>query len=104
LGGELWRRVNAFLFPPDSGTWLGILRIGLGLEVVLYSLSMHVDWTRMFGRSSTGFLNREFNEAMLSIQNRFVPRLGWFIWLGERVFRLRKSSDFSDASYSFTFA
>lgn len=86
---RFWRRFTEFLFSPDTGEWLGILRVGLGIEIVLYSLSLRADWTRMFARSSTGFLNREFNEAILAIQNPLVPRLGWFVWLGEQ-FGLRE--------------
>jgi Vitamin K-dependent gamma-carboxylase len=39
----------------------------------------------MFARSSTGFLNREFSEAILSIQNPLVPRLGWLVSISERM-------------------
>lgn len=39
----------------------------------------------MFARSSTGFLNREFTEAVLSIQSPLVPRIGWLVGMGERV-------------------
>ena len=63
-----WRaRIVRFLFSPDTGEWLGILRIGLGLEVALYSLSLRADWSHMFARSSTGFLNREFTEDRKSV-------------------------------------
>src|SRR5947199_3276718 len=83
--GRAWsRQLRAFLFQSDSGEWLSILRIGLGLEVTLYASSLWADWGRMFARSSTGFLNREFTEAVLSIQSPLVPRMGWFVWMGER--------------------
>ena len=83
--GRAWsRQLRAFLFQSDSGEWLSILRIGLGLEVTLYASSLWADWGRMFARSSTGFLNREFTEAVLSIQSPLVPRIGWFVWMGER--------------------
>src|SRR5262249_52821676 len=74
-----------FLFERDSGEWISILRIGLGLESLLYALSLRGDWVRMFARNSTGFLDREFTEAVLSIPSAFVPRIGWLVWLGERV-------------------
>jgi len=81
-----WRtRIADFLFPEDDGDWLAILRIGLGLEVVLYSLAALPDWRTMFGRSGTGFLNREFTEAVFSIQNPLVPRIGWFVTFGEKI-------------------
>ena len=85
LSTRWWRQWNAFLFSPDSAGWLSVLRIGLGLEIVLYSWSLRADWGRMFARDSTGFLNREFSEAILSIQNPFVPRLGWLVAIGERL-------------------
>ena len=30
----VWKRVMEFLFPPEADTWLAVLRIGLGLQVV----------------------------------------------------------------------
>jgi len=83
--GARWRQGSGFLFSPDSIEWLTILRIGLGLEIALYALSLRADWARIFASSSTGFLNREFTEAVLSSQKALVPRIGWLIWLGERV-------------------
>ena len=80
---ERWRRLRKFFFPRESGEWLAILRIGLGLEVVLYSLSLYRDWERMFGKANSGFLNREFTEALLSIQSPLVPRIGWLLAIGQ---------------------
>jgi len=77
--------VRDFLFSPDSDRWLSLLRIGLGIEIVLYSLSLREDWNRLFARNNTGFLSRELSEAILSIQSPFVPRIGWMVSLGEQV-------------------
>ena len=85
FGGRWRAQLRGFLFPSDSGEWLTILRIGLGLESLLYALSLRADWSPMFARSSTGFLNREFTEALLSIPSAFVPRIGWLVWMGEHV-------------------
>lgn len=85
---ELWAwlpRLRRFLFPRDSGEWLTFLRAGLGLEVALYAGSLYTDWQRMFGSTSTGFLNREFTEALLSIQSPLVPQIGWFVWVGQHI-------------------
>jgi len=76
--------VGGFLFPPDSGEWLTVLRAGLGLEIALYALSLRADWARIFASSSTGFLNREFVEAILSIHSPLIPRVGWLVSIGER--------------------
>jgi hypothetical protein len=84
--GALFRgQVRDFLFSPDSDRWLSILRIGLGIEIVLYSLSLREDWNLLFARSNTSFLSRELSEALLSIQSPFVPRIGWMVSLGEQV-------------------
>lgn len=77
--------LRKFFFPRDSGKWLTILRVGLGLEITLYALSLYTDWQRMFGSASTGFLNREFTEALLSIQSALVPRIGWLLWIGQHL-------------------
>lgn len=80
-----WSKWRNFLFSRDSSQWLTILRAGLGLEITLYALSLHADWKRMFGSASTGFLNREFTEALMSIQTPLVPRIGWFLWAGQHL-------------------
>lgn len=63
-----------FLFSPSTDTWLAILRIGLGLEVTLYSLSLRNDWTYLLSGTA-----RKVAEALLSLESHFVPRLGWFV-------------------------
>jgi Vitamin K-dependent gamma-carboxylase len=85
FSGFLRGQLREFLFSPDSDRWLTILRIGLGIEIVLYSLSLRDDWNLLFARSNTSFLSREFCEALLSIQSPFIPRIGWIISLGEQV-------------------
>jgi hypothetical protein len=78
------QRLNArlfnFLFPPSTDTWLAILRIGLGLEVTLYSLSFKNDWTYLLSGTA-----RKLAEALLSLESHFVPRLGWFIALAAQL-------------------
>ena len=41
-------RLLEFLFPVETDSWLTVLRIGLGLEVTLYSLSLRDDWVYLF--------------------------------------------------------
>jgi uncharacterized membrane protein YphA (DoxX/SURF4 family) len=73
-------RLLGFLFSPDTDNWLAILRIGLGVQVVLYSLSLRDDWNYLF----SGTLRR-VAEALLSLESHFIPRLGWPIHLGAQV-------------------
>jgi len=71
-----------FLFPPDSGRWVEILRAGLGLQITLYAWSLRPDWVYLFGTTRSGLVNRALAEAVLSGESWLTPRLGWPITLG----------------------
>jgi hypothetical protein len=73
-------RLIEFLFPPSTDTWLAVLRVGLGLEVTLYSLSIRNDWTYLLSGTA-----RKLAEALLSLESHFVPRLGWFVSLATQI-------------------
>lgn len=70
-----------FLFPADSGRWLSFLRIGLGLQVLLYVLFLDRDWNLVFGGQRSGLLGRDVGDAMTFVQSPFVPRLAWIVSL-----------------------
>ena len=83
-------RLLEFLFPAEADSWLTILRVGLGFQVTLYSLSLRNDWVYLLSGTA-----RRVTEALLSLESHFVPRLGWFVTLAaqlglheERVLRL----------------
>jgi Vitamin K-dependent gamma-carboxylase len=65
-------RLLEFLFVPITDTWLAVLRVGLGLEVTLYCLSLRNDWTYLLSGTA-----RRLAEALLSLETHVVPRLGW---------------------------
>lgn len=73
------RRVEGFLFSPDSDSWLAILRIGIALQVITYCLSLAADWTDLFSLQSAGVIKRDLSEAMLSANSHYIPRLGWLV-------------------------
>jgi hypothetical protein len=73
-------RLLEFLFPAETDSWLSVLRIGLALEVTLYSLSLRNDWIYLFSGTA-----RKLAEALLSLESHFVPRLGWFVALAAEV-------------------
>jgi hypothetical protein len=73
-------RLLKFLFPPETDTWLAILRIGLGFQITLYALSLRYDWSGLLSGTT-----RSLAEALLSLQSHFIPRLGWFVTLAARV-------------------
>ncbi len=81
-----WReRLIDFFFPAESDTWLAVLRIGLGLQVVLYALSLRDDWNYFLAGTGHGLINRNLGEAILSLESHLIPRLGWFVTLGTQV-------------------
>ena len=83
---DVWRgRLLQFLFPIESDRWLTVLRLGLGLQVILYSLSLLNDWNYLFAATGKGLITRNFAEALLSLESRFVPRLEWIVALGAHV-------------------
>jgi len=73
-------RLIEFLFRPATDRWLILLRVGLGLQITLYSLSLRSDWNYLLSGTV-----RMIAEALLSLQSHFVPRLGWPISLGTQV-------------------
>lgn len=78
----LWERLEKFLFPSRSGTWITILRVGLGLQVTIYALSLWRDWNYLFATNPEGLINRDLSEAILTVESPLIPRLGWFVTLG----------------------
>ena len=75
------KRTIDFLFPADSGHWLTILRLGLGLEIILCTWSLRADWNYLFGGPGKGLIGRNLFEALLSTESPFIPRLGWLVSL-----------------------
>jgi hypothetical protein len=78
----LKKRLLAFLFPAEPDNWLAILRLGLGLQVTAYSLSLRNDWNHLLAGAGSGLISRNLAEALLSVESHFVPRLGWLVTLG----------------------
>jgi hypothetical protein len=81
-----WKEwLGASLFPAETDRWITYLRVGLGLQVVLYTLSLRADWSFLFGGTDVGLNGRAFSEALLSTETPFVPRLGWLVTLGSHI-------------------
>ena len=78
------RWITAFLFPAVGDTWLTSLRIGLGVQVTLYSLSLRHDWKDLLRANGKGIISRDLSEAILNVQSSLVPRLGWLVSIGSR--------------------
>jgi Vitamin K-dependent gamma-carboxylase len=81
----LGKRLFEFLFPAETDNWLAVLRLGLGLQVTLYSLSLRNDWNYLLAGTGQGLISRDLAEALLSVESHFIPRLGWLVALGAHV-------------------
>jgi hypothetical protein len=81
----LRERLLGFLFPAETDNWVAVLRLGLGLQTTLYSLSLRNDWNYLLSGTAGGLLTRNLAEALLSVESHFVPRLGWLAALGQHV-------------------
>src|SRR5438445_1470641 len=78
----LRKRLSEFLFPAETDNWLAALRLGLGLQITLYSLSLRNDWNYLLSGTNNGLINRNLVEALLSVESHLVPRLGWLAAFG----------------------
>jgi len=67
-------RLFAWFFAGNNNTWLTILRIGLGLQLTLYELSMRRDWLSLLNAES-----RRVSEAVLAAEGSTIPRVGWLV-------------------------
>jgi hypothetical protein len=79
------RSLHDFLFPSENDTWLSVLRIGLGLQTVVYALFLRSDWHHLFASSGKGLVGREVGEAIASFDSPLIPKLGWLIAVGRSV-------------------
>jgi hypothetical protein len=82
---RLSERFLEFWFPTESDKWLTVLRCGLGLQVVLYALSLRSDWLLLFGPSGYGLISRDLTEAIVTIDTPLVPILSWLVSAGSSV-------------------
>jgi len=77
--------LRRFLFTPQSTTWLAVLRIGLGLQVLFYAISLRGDWVGLLAREDQGLIRRDLMEAVLSSESPLIPRIGWIVDAGARL-------------------
>ena len=80
--------LRRLLFVPQSTTWLTVLRVGLGLQVLFYAMSLRADWIGLLAREDQGLIRRDLMEAVLSSQSPLIPRIGWIVDVGARLQRI----------------
>lgn len=77
--------LQAFLFPPETDEWLTVLRVGLALQVLAYTLSLRNDWNDLFSGTGEGFAGRALSERLLTTESPFIPRLAWLVNMGRLI-------------------
>ena len=75
--------MNEWFFGGTTDNWLAALRIGLGLQLVLYCMISRADWRQMFALDPGSFVTRDLTEALVTLGSTLVPRVSWFISAGE---------------------
>jgi len=80
-----WQEFLEFLFPPETDRWLAVFRIGLGLQVLVYSLFLRSDWHHLFATTGKGLVGRELGEAISSFDSPLIPKLGWLVSFGRHI-------------------
>jgi hypothetical protein len=80
-----WQRLVGLLFPSESDRWLTVFRIGLGLQVTLYTLFLRSDWHDLFSSSGNGLVGREVGEAISSFDSPLIPKFSWLIAVGRNL-------------------
>ena len=88
---ELRKLLTRFLLPVQSDRWLTILRVGLGLQVIAWTLSLFNDWKYLFSTTGSGLITRDLAEGLVARESPFAPRLGLLVELGTR-FGLREDT------------
>lgn len=79
------RPLLTVLFPTETDTWLAVLRMGLGLQVIVYALFLRGDWHQLFGSSGTALVGRQVGEAITSFDSPFIPKLSWLVAVGAQI-------------------
>ena len=80
-----WRQqIVEFLFPTETDQWLSILRVGLGVQIILYCLSLWNDWIYLLAPTGRGLISRNLAEGVLGAESIVIPRISWVVAVGQR--------------------
>jgi hypothetical protein len=80
-----WNQLMDFLFPLETDNWLTVLRVGLGLQVIIYAVFLRSDWYYLFASTGKGLVSRQLGEAITTFDSPFIPKLGWLVALGRNI-------------------
>jgi len=77
------QQILKFLFPAETDQWLSILRVGLGVQIVLYCLSLWNDWIYLLAPTGRGLISRNLAESVMGAESIVIPRISWLVAVGE---------------------
>ena len=81
-----WReQILGFFFPAETDQWLSILRVGLGVQIICYCLSLWNDWIYLLAPTGRGLISRNLAEGVLGAESMVIPRISWLVAVGEYV-------------------
>jgi uncharacterized membrane protein YphA (DoxX/SURF4 family) len=79
-----WRQqILEFFFPAETDRWLSILRVGLGVQIILYCLSLWNDWIYLLAPTGQGLISRNLAESVLGVESIVIPRISWLVAAGQ---------------------
>jgi uncharacterized membrane protein YphA (DoxX/SURF4 family) len=79
------QQILTFLFPAETDQWLSILRVGLGVQIILYCLSLWNDWVYLLAPTGGGLISRNLAEGVLGVESIVIPRVSWLAAVGGRL-------------------
>lgn len=80
-----FKRLWPFVFPRQSDHWLAFLRIGLGLQLILYCLSARPGWIEVFVGDRGALSSLRISETLIALQSPLIARVDWLLRLGAQI-------------------
>jgi len=82
---KLGAPISEFLFRSASDVWLSILRIGLGLQVLIYCMLLRTEWHALHSAGDAGLIDRRLPEIILRTQSALIPQVDWLVKAGNAI-------------------
>lgn len=75
--GRPW--LEDFLFAPEPAAWLGALRVGVALTLLLYCSTLYFELPLYDSFGLSGLSGRELSEVVARLESPVIPILDWVI-------------------------
>jgi vitamin K-dependent gamma-carboxylase-like protein len=74
-----WNRLWSFLFIAEQDNWLTILRVGFGLQMAAYCVSLRSSWSYFLSGGANHLIGRNVSEAFTTMQSAWIPKVSWLL-------------------------